>query len=189
VPALAHRRLATRRVRGKSNLQRLQRLQLSTSQITNFHQNHLLEPSWTRIQLVPTLDMAPLRHAGNTCPCHYEAGNPNGRVDPQPPNYQDASLNAIRAAISINFIDVAQVAVTFNPAATVPLPSTLGQGFNITLASRLYFECQGRGWCHRAATRPFVCAGPKPFLATASSSPTSSRGLKLFVALFKCPHQ
>ena len=114
------------RGRGKSNLQRLQRLQLSTSQITNFHQNHLLEPSSTRIQLVPMLDTAPLRHAGNTCSCHYEAENSNGRVDPQPPSYSDAWLSAIRAAVSINFINVAHDDVIIIPSTAAPLPSTIG---------------------------------------------------------------
>jgi len=79
------------------------------------------------------LDTAPLRHAGNTCPCRYEAENSNGRVDPQPPNYSGAWLSAIRAAVSINFINVAHDDVIIIPSTAAPLPSTLGQGFNITL--------------------------------------------------------
>ena len=118
MPGFAHQRLAACVAgRGESNLQHLQRLQLSTSQITNFHQNHLLEPSWTRIQLVPTLDTAPLRHAGNMCPCHYEAENSNGRVDPQPPNYSGAWLSAI----NINFIDIARDSATILTLQQRPL--------------------------------------------------------------------
>ena len=56
------------------------------------------------------------------------------------------------AAVSINFIDVAHGKFIIIPSTATLAPSTLGQGFNTTLAISL----SSAGADHRGATRPFI---------------------------------